>query len=159
MAGVIGLDIGCPVFPEPRDDLGCRKGQMFIEHVLQRSFRPIGIRRAEERGNVVCVLDPPLLPFSHAVAPHPSGEPRERVISALKFLKIIGSAADLTEEDGKIVISSYGCPIAGAVSADARSCITMEALLKELTELPVTEHCDHGEHPSCRFQIKIPADK
>lgn len=91
--------------------------------------------------------------------PQPSGEPRERVISALKFLKVLGSAADLTEEDGKIVISSYGCPIAGAVSADARSCIAMEALLKELTGLPVTEHCDHGEHPSCRFEIKIPSAK
>ncbi|MGE5173886.1 MAG: helix-turn-helix transcriptional regulator [Betaproteobacteria bacterium] len=88
--------------------------------------------------------------------PRPSGSPRERVTGALKFLKVLGSTAELTEENGKIVISSFGCPIAEAVIADARSCIAMEALLKDLTGLPVAEHCDHGAHPSCRFEIKIP---
>jgi predicted ArsR family transcriptional regulator len=67
--------------------------------------------------------------------------------------------AEVSEERGKIIISSYGCPIAEAVTADVRSCIAMEALLQDLTGLPVTERCDHGEHPSCRFEIKIPAKK
>jgi hypothetical protein len=35
----------------------------------------------------------------------------------------------------------------------------MEALLKDLTGLPVAERCNHGEHPSCRFEIKIPAQR
>ena len=91
--------------------------------------------------------------------PRPSGEPRERITSALNYFKVLGSAAELTEEDGKIIITSYGCPIAGVVTADARSCIAMESLLKELTGLPVAEHCDRGDHPSCRFEIKIPAEK
>ncbi len=89
----------------------------------------------------------------------PSGDPRERVTGALKFLKVLGSVAEVTEERGKLTISSYGCPIAAAVTADARSCIAMEALLKDLTGLPVAERCDHGEHPSCRFEIKISAKK
>ncbi len=89
-------------------------------------------------------------------APRPSGSPRERIRTALNFLKILGSDAEMTEADGKIVISSYGCPIAEAVTADVRSCIAMEALLKELTGLPVAEHCDHGEQPRCRFEIKVP---
>ncbi len=91
--------------------------------------------------------------------PRPSGNPRERVKSALGFLKILGSAAEVTEEKGKLVVSSFGCPIAEAVSADARSCIAMETLLKDLTGLPVTEHCDHGEHPNCRFEIRLPVQK
>jgi predicted ArsR family transcriptional regulator len=71
-------------------------------------------------------------------------------------LKILGSDAEMTETSGTIIISSYGCPIAEAVIADARSCLAMETLLKELAGLPVTEHCDHSEHPSCRFEIKLP---
>ncbi len=88
--------------------------------------------------------------------PRPSGDPRERIQDALKFLKVLGSAAEITEENGTVVISSYGCPIAEAVAADARSCIAMEALLKDLTRLPVAERCDHGAHPNCRFEIKLP---
>jgi predicted ArsR family transcriptional regulator len=91
--------------------------------------------------------------------PRSSGNPRERVKSAVNFLKSLGSAAEMTEADGKIIISSYGCPIAEAVTADVRSCIAMEALLKNLTGLPVAERCSHGEHPSCRFEIKIPPRK
>ena len=91
--------------------------------------------------------------------PRPSGTPRERVKSALNFLKVLGSEAEITEARGSIMISSYGCPIAEAVTADARSCITIEALLKELTGLPVIERCTHGEHPRCRFEIKIKEDK
>jgi predicted ArsR family transcriptional regulator len=92
-------------------------------------------------------------------APRPSGDPRDRVTGALKFLKMLGSVAEVTEERGKVIISSYGCPIAEAVTADVRSCIAMEALLQDLTGLPVAERCDHGEHPSCRFEIKVPAKK
>jgi len=92
-------------------------------------------------------------------APRPSGDPRERIKNALQFLQTLGSTVEMTESDGKIVISSYGCPMAEAVTADVRSCIAMETLLKELTDLPVAEHCNHGEHPSCRFEIKISAGK
>jgi predicted ArsR family transcriptional regulator len=92
-------------------------------------------------------------------APRLSGDPRERVTATLKFLKTLGSVAEASEENGKMVISGYGCPIAEAVIADARSCIAMEALLKDLTGLPVAERCNHGEHPSCRFEIKIPAQR
>jgi predicted ArsR family transcriptional regulator len=91
--------------------------------------------------------------------PRPSGDPRERIRGALKFLKKLGSVAEIIEENGKVVISSYGCPIAEAVTVDARLCIAMEVLLKELTGLPVVEHCDHGERPSCRFEIKVPAER
>jgi predicted ArsR family transcriptional regulator len=91
--------------------------------------------------------------------PRPSGSPKERVMATLNILKMLGSEAEISEARGSIIISSYGCPIAEAVTADARSCITMEALLKELTGLPVIERCSHGEHPRCKFEIKINVDK
>lgn len=90
-------------------------------------------------------------------APKTTGEPRERVGDALKFLKMLGSSAEMTEGNGRIVVSSFGCPFARGVSADARLCLAMESLLHELTGLPVSERCEHGEHPSCRFEIKVPA--
>lgn len=89
-------------------------------------------------------------------APRLSGDPNERIKGALRFLKALGSSAEASEEGGKMIVRSFGCPIAAIVSADVRSCLAMETLLKELTGLPVSEHCDHGEHPSCRFEIKLP---
>lgn len=88
--------------------------------------------------------------------PKTTGKPRERVNDALKFLKLLGSSAEMAEEKGEIVISSFGCPFSRAVSADARFCLVMESLLQELIGLPVTEMCDHGEHPRCRFEVRLP---
>ncbi len=42
--------------------------------------------------------------------PRPSCDPRDRVAGALRFLKMQGSAAEMAEEKGKVVISSYGLP-------------------------------------------------
>ena len=76
--------------------------------------------------------------------PRPTGDPRERVGACLKLLKMLGSTAEMTEEKGRLVLTSLSCPIAEAVNADERSCIAMEALLRELTGLPVAECCDRG---------------
>jgi predicted ArsR family transcriptional regulator len=89
-------------------------------------------------------------------APKTEGSPRERVEAALGFLRSLGSDADMTVAKGKIVVAGRVCPIARAVQADERSCIAMEALLKELTGLPVTEHCNHGAQQGCRFEFKLP---
>jgi predicted ArsR family transcriptional regulator len=88
-------------------------------------------------------------------APHLEGNARERVDGAVKFLSSIGSLAEMSEEGGKLVIKGHGCPISKAVDADVRSCKAMEALIAKLTRLPVTERCDHGARPSCRFEIKL----
>ncbi len=59
------------------------------------------------------------------------------VTGSLELLRMLGSVAEMAEERGKIVISCYGCPIAEAVATNVRSCIAMEALLEDLTGLPV----------------------
>jgi len=89
----------------------------------------------------------------------PSGNPQERIETALKFLRGLGSLVQMTEEDGNVIISGYVCPIARAVAADARTCTAVETLLRELTGLPVEEHCNRGERQSCRFILKMPKKK
>lgn len=92
-----------------------------------------------------------------ATVPHPIGNARERIAGALNVLKSLGSRADVSEGDGKYVITGNGCPISKAVSVDVRSCLVMESFLSTLTGLPVTESCNHGNRPSCRFEITLPA--
>ncbi len=92
-------------------------------------------------------------------APRLEGNARERVDGAVTFLSSLGSLAEVSEERGKLVIKGHGCPISMAVDADVRSCKAMEELLARLTGLPVTERCDHGVRPSCRFEIKLPGGK
>ncbi|PWB63257.1 MAG: hypothetical protein C3F14_08455 [Deltaproteobacteria bacterium] len=91
-----------------------------------------------------------------ASGPLPVEDPRERIRAALDFLRLLGSAAEAVEENGRFVITGFGCAIGEAVSADARSCIAMAALLQKLTGLPVSERCGHGDRPSCRFEIRLP---
>ena len=88
-----------------------------------------------------------------------SGNPRERIQTALKFLRGLGSLTQMAEEGGKVIITGQVCPIARAVAADARACTAIETLLHELTGLPVEEHCDRGERQSCRFTVKMPGHK
>jgi len=94
-----------------------------------------------------------------ATVPPPAGNARERVAGALAVLKSLGSHAVLNEVGGKFVITGNGCPISKAVTVNARSCVAMESFLGRLTGLPVTERCDHGAHPSCRFEIDVPANE
>jgi predicted ArsR family transcriptional regulator len=92
-----------------------------------------------------------------ATVPRSSGNARERVAGAIGALRQLGSLAEMSEEDGKIIIRGNGCPISRVVETDERSCAAMEAFLSKLTGLSVTEHCSHGDHPSCRFEIDATA--
>jgi predicted ArsR family transcriptional regulator len=77
----------------------------------------------------------------------------------MDVLRSLGSLAEMSEEGRKIIIRGNGCPISRVVETDERSCAAMEAFLSKLTGLSVTEHCDHGDHPSCRFEIDAPASE
>lgn len=88
--------------------------------------------------------------------PRARGSPSERVKEAVRFLRTLGSIAEMTEENGKYVISSAGCPISLAVAADVRACSSMQAMLQELTGLAVAKDCRYGERATCRFVITPP---
>ena len=85
----------------------------------------------------------------------PAGSGRERVAGALKVLRSLGSEAMVSDEGKTIVIKSNGCPISRVVETNKRSCVVMQSFLAGFTGLPVTECCDHGERPNCRFEITV----
>jgi predicted ArsR family transcriptional regulator len=85
--------------------------------------------------------------------PRATGDAANRVKEAIRVLRTLGSFAELTEENGKYVISSDGCPIGVAVAANVRACSSMQAMLQELTGLAVEKECRHGTPPRCRFVI------
>ena len=50
-------------------------------------------------------------------------------------------------------IRSAGCPLAELVGKRPETCRALEALVAELTRLPVREACDRADRPRCRFEI------
>lgn len=82
-----------------------------------------------------------------------SADPEERVRNALEVLKAIGGTPSVEREDGKLFISSGGCPLAAAVAEHPEVCELAEALVAEIVGQPVQESCQRGEFPKCRFEI------
>lgn len=85
--------------------------------------------------------------------PRATGDAAARVKEAVRFLGTLGSVAKMTQENGRYVISSDGCPIGVAVAADVRACSSMQAMLQDLTGLAVAEECRHGTRSQCRFVV------
>ncbi len=69
------------------------------------------------------------------------------------FANEFGSLAELEERDGAPVIRGYSCPLSAVTSGRPEVCELAEALLCELTGLPIQECCDRGEQPRCRFEL------
>jgi predicted ArsR family transcriptional regulator len=86
----------------------------------------------------------------------PAGGPdlESRVQSALKVLEAIGGAAEVENQEDKIVIRSSGCPLAAAVAVHPEVCRLAETLIAEIVGVPVEEHCDREAGPKCRFEIE-----
>lgn len=77
----------------------------------------------------------------------------DRVQIALKVLEGIGGAAEVEQDEDKIVIRSNGCPLAAAVTAHPQVCRLAETLVAEIVKAPVEERCDRSDRPRCRFEI------
>jgi predicted ArsR family transcriptional regulator len=88
--------------------------------------------------------------------PRAAGEPRQRLDHALRMLEDMGSHPVVTEDRGKVTVSGDVCPISEAVQVEHRSCLAMAGFLGEITGLRVTERCDRGGRPRCRFEITLP---
>ena len=144
-SAVYGLRAGADMGPSPA-----------YPAVLAELVKVLGVRLpAREFGSIMKDVGQGMA----GAIPALSGSPRERVAGAVSVIRSLGSLAEMSEEGGKIVIKGHGCPISRAVQADERSCGVMESFLARLTGLSVTERCDHGEHPNCRFEIKLPRGK
>ena len=55
------------------------------------------------------------------------------------------------------MIRGYSCPLTSVVRDHPEACRIAEALLTELTGLPIHEHCDRDESsPRCCFEVANP---
>lgn len=89
-----------------------------------------------------------------ANAASPEASVEERVDHALAALEELGGSAVTESDEGNIYIKSGGCPFAEAVAEHPEVCQVAEAMLSEITGLPVEEHCDRRHKPKCSFAIK-----
>jgi hypothetical protein len=88
--------------------------------------------------------------------PRLRGGLEERVAAAALLLEELGALVAVEQRDQGFVIRGHGCLLAEAVHGRPEVCRAMESLLAELTEMPVHQCCERGEHPRCCFEI-LPA--
>ena len=79
-----------------------------------------------------------------------------RVALALEVLVSMGGAAAVIEEPDAVFISGTSCPIAEAVQGSPHACQVAQGLLEAITGSYVTETCEKGGKPKCRFAIARP---
>ena len=85
--------------------------------------------------------------------PRPAGTAEERVRAASRVLDELGGLTEVEAAGDGWTIRSAGCPLAELVAKRPETCRALEALVAELTRLPVREACDRADRPRCRFEI------
>jgi predicted ArsR family transcriptional regulator len=85
--------------------------------------------------------------------PSLTGTLRERTEGAARVLTTLGGLAEVEESNDALTIRGYSCPLADAVRSHPATCQAAQALVSELVGAPVTEACDKGLRPRCRFTI------
>ena len=85
-------------------------------------------------------------PFARA-----GGDARSRAEAAVAVLAEIGGVAEARVDGELVSIRGFGCPLREAVDDHPDVCRIAAALLTEVVGYEVTECCDRGEAPSCRF--------
>ncbi len=71
----------------------------------------------------------------------------------MQVLGELGGLAELEERDNLYLVAGYSCPLGVVVPDHPEACRLAEALLSELVGQPVTERCERGEQPRCRFEV------
>ena len=83
----------------------------------------------------------------------PRGTIRERATGASQLLDQLGGMTEVDQEGTDLVIRSHGCPLAATAVHHAETCSAMESLVSEFVGRPVTQRCERGPRPRCRFHI------
>lgn len=87
-------------------------------------------------------------------APRATGSRRERLLAAAAALEGFGGRVHLEGSDRKPVLVASGCPIGEVVRAHPEACRVVEAVVEEISGVPVREQCDRGDRPRCSFLVK-----
>jgi predicted ArsR family transcriptional regulator len=83
--------------------------------------------------------------------PRASGGVHARAEAAVAVLAELGGVAEARVAGAVATIRGFGCPLREAVDDEPEVCRIAAALLSEVVGYEVTECCDRGESPSCRF--------
>jgi predicted ArsR family transcriptional regulator len=81
-----------------------------------------------------------------------SARPDEAVRQILGGL---GGQAEVTPGPGGLVVEGCGCPLSEVTRGRPAACGAMETLLATALGRPVTESCDRGPRPRCRFVVEL----
>jgi predicted ArsR family transcriptional regulator len=88
-----------------------------------------------------------------ASQPELIGDVRTRLDAAVAVLDDLGGLAEVEEQDGRLVLRGYSCPLAAAVPDHPETCALAEALLTQIVGVPVREQCERGDSPRCCFEV------
>jgi predicted ArsR family transcriptional regulator len=86
-------------------------------------------------------------------APGRRGGVRERVQQALRVLGELGGLAELEQQDGRLFIRCFGCPLAVAVAGHPEVCRLVETLLSDVSGISFRERCQREQAPRCFFEV------
>lgn len=85
------------------------------------------------------------------------GELRTRLDAAVALLGELGGLATIEETDDGYMIQGYSCPLFSIVPHHPEACRLAGSLVSTIAAAPVTECCERGERPRCRFRVDTPA--
>jgi predicted ArsR family transcriptional regulator len=85
--------------------------------------------------------------------PQGRGDNRARLEAAVDALNRLGGLAELEEDDGRLSIRGYSCPLAALVPSHPDVCHLAEAFVSEVASVPVRECCNRDATPRCRFEL------
>jgi predicted ArsR family transcriptional regulator len=78
----------------------------------------------------------------------------QRVAAGASLLDELGGSTTVSKKDGLYTIRGQGCPLGAVVAAEPCLCEAVESLLSNVIGSPVKQCCQHGERPSCCFEVK-----
>jgi predicted ArsR family transcriptional regulator len=91
--------------------------------------------------------------------PPATGDARARLAAAADVLARLGGLAEVEDlPDGRLRLRGYSCPLGGLIGEHPQACRMAEALVAQVSGLPVHECCERpsNEPPRCCFEVETP---
>lgn len=89
-----------------------------------------------------------------AAAELPGAAAAGRLGGTLALLESLGADATILTEGVHTVVQGHACPLSEVVASEPRTCHFLEGFLEGAVGAPVTQFCEHGPQPRCRFRVE-----
>jgi predicted ArsR family transcriptional regulator len=83
-----------------------------------------------------------------------SASTESRLQRATGVLQALGGDVQLLPDDPGYRIQGSGCPLSSVVAAHPETCKLVEALVSQVSGIPVQSRCEHGPRPKCCFSTE-----